>query len=177
MNESNSHDIEPKEKVAKVEGRFPNCDYHKTEKLLFGSPSPNNKSTLTVSVKGMPCYEAVYSIFITDKVGRELYKYSESFKNHTAIQWDDPGLDAVAEELVEATGNRSRKTSDELPPYKSVNETQAIEEFVPEEISASKYEDYRKKRLPLFYHKTGYESGRWLVFDQTKSKAVILLVY
>jgi hypothetical protein len=90
--------------------------------------------------------------------------------------WDNPDLAIEARSLVRGTGESTNwKNTSEIPFYPTdMNElanTYRVKIVVPK----AQYEKLKKMNLPLFYHLTSFSTWRYVAFDPTTKKAIVVL--
>lgn len=152
---------------------YPGCHIHKSRDVGFRNTT--SEDVLEVSIGTGPCYAATLTIVIRSKLGQVLYSYVAPFKRHTATNWKDPSLDKDATMFVEeliATGVSSSKR---LPPYlepRDYHDENSGEIKIPRQA----YEALRTNPRPMFVHANHYEGWQYVVFDEAKQEAVIVVM-
>jgi hypothetical protein len=151
---------------------YPSCHMHKSRDVSFRNGT--SKDVLEVSIGTGPCYAATLTVVLRSHVGEVLYSYVAPFKRHTAIHWEDPDLGKEAARFVEELVANGVGSSASLPPY--LDPSAYYEENYGEvRVPRQTYETLRGKPRPMFEHATHYEGWRYVVFDQTKGEAIIVL--
>ncbi len=149
---------------------YPSCNVQKDVRVAYSEKQPTD--TLSVRIKGWPCYKATLNIRITGKSGKVLYAYQEPFKSHVATQWDDNTLDEDAKALADRiTHVDSFKSTKQLPEWKPAD---AYYEDYYQELKVEKacYEGLRKQKWRTYTHPIHYEGWKVIVFDQEKKQTV-----
>ena len=151
---------------------YPDCDVSRQSLVSFAGP--DSKDQLAVTIQGSPCYEASLTISIASATGTRLYEYEASFKPHTAVHWEEPGLDGVAERLA-----------DRLVDPESFSLTSGLPQWLPEadyyeanyqviQISKEQYEELRTKDWVTYTHSVHYEGWRVVAFDPENQRSIIV---
>lgn len=153
---------------------LPPCSVARTAQIHFSNTS--SPDTLHVSVKGAPCWEGMASISITNKEGEVLYRRDQRFKSLNEVQWDDPEQSVLAQQFVDYTIEQGMVgNSSQLPPWEGSAEDFYEKNSTSPTVDPARYEDLRKLKLPVFYHRTYYEGGLHLVYDPKQRSALIIL--
>ncbi|MBI2522040.1 MAG: hypothetical protein HYV97_16605 [Bdellovibrio sp.] len=129
---------------------------------------------LKISINGNPCWEGVYEIRIMDKDGIELYNYTTEFKSLVAIQWDLIEIQD-AKNLIRKTNKEGVwKNTAEMPDFPTNMKAFHDKYSLSIQVEKEAYQDYKGMKLPIFFHFTGYESWRYVIYDSKLKKSVIL---
>jgi hypothetical protein len=147
---------------------------NETAKQTISFRTATSRDTVTVTIRGNPCHEALLSIQITSDTGKPLYSYEAPFKKHVATHWEDPGLPADAEKLAKRIAAQDeKKTTENLPPW--LPEADYYEEYYDViMVSQDQYEQLKKQKRPIFTHPTHYEQWKSVIYDPGTGKAQLL---
>lgn len=151
---------------------LPACDATAQKPLSFRTAT--SRDTVTVTIRGKPCHEALLSIRITSDAGKPLYTYEAPFKKHVATHWEDPELPRDAANLAKSIATQDeKKTTDSLPPW--LPEADYYEEhYNTIKVSREQYEQLKKQKRPIFTHPTHYEQWQSVIYDPGTGRAQLL---
>ena len=153
---------------------YPSCDITKEKEVSFRSFQ--SKDTLSVSVVGNPCYEAILTLEVVTESKERIYKYESEFQLHTPVSWEDPELDQVAEELAERIIQSAIGNTAELPiSFKCELPSESCVSYEKNTIPLGQYKKIREDALPLLSHPTYYEGWASYIFDS--EAMVVIKVY
>lgn len=153
----------------------PACDV--TEKAPVSFRSPTSHETVTVTIRGAPCYKALLSIIITHASGRPLYAYEAEFKQHVAMHGEDPELPERAAAFARRIADDWRanlETTDHLPPWQPEAEFYEAH-FNVIKVPKERYEQLRQQRRPVLTHPTHYEQWQSVIYEPSTDQAELLL--
>ncbi|MEO8461449.1 MAG: hypothetical protein ABI451_13035 [Dokdonella sp.] len=152
---------------------LPACNIERSALVAFSGTTPTDK--LSVSVKGAPCYKAIATFSITSKGGKVLYRYSQPFKELTAIAWDAADLDKVAESFVSETITKGMPGRSSALPMWTEPDKFYEANYTSLSVSHQRYDEIRKLDVPVFYHRTYYEGRRHVIYDPLLHEAVVVM--
>jgi hypothetical protein len=151
---------------------YPDCDVSRSMKIPFSSDYSTD--VLSITITGSPCYEASLDVSITSESGDRLYHYAAPFKPHIAIQWDDPGLAADAERLVERfTDDISFDRTADLPVWLPENDYYEANYQVVQ-IDRTYYDELREKDWSVYTHLIHYEGWKVIAYDRERERTVVV---
>lgn len=147
------------------------CHMHRAKDVSFRER--DSKDVLEMSIGTGPCYAATLTIVVRTELGEVLYCYVEKWKQHTAVNWQDPDLPDVAREFVEDSLSDAMDSAGSLPPYASI-ETKMFNATI--EITESEYERLRSEDQPVLFHLTGYEVWQYVAYDPPARASKVIIV-
>ena len=146
------------------------CHVHQSKEVSFRERG--SRDLLEMSIGTGPRYAATLAIVLRTDLGEVLYSYVERWKPHTAVNWQDPNLPDVAQQLVEDSLVDSVGNTASLPAYADIG----TEMFNPSvEITESDYEALRSEGRPMLVHLTGYEMWQYVVYDPSVKAAKVII--
>jgi hypothetical protein len=152
---------------AQTSGAYPACNIAKEREIHFRNGKA--KDLLQVSIKGAPCYQATLKIAIKTKQGLLLYSYEAPFKPHIAVNWEDIEVPRDPASFIERVFKYGPMNSHDLPGLSASDAQYRLE------LDEKSYERLRKENKPVFRHPVHYEEGRYLIYDETAKKPVVVL--
>ena len=146
------------------------CEHSASRLIPFEAPTASD--LLIVAIGPGPCHLASFSFTVTSHEGTVLYRYVSTFKQHTTMQWDDPGLIDEARRLVEDTASQALVARSEIPAP-MVPEADKEGDVVLA-VPASVYERLLDSGQPMLVHSTYYEGTMFVMFDPVTNSARIV---
>lgn len=148
------------------------CQLSIERPISFQSATSQDK--VTVAIGSGPCHSATLKLTISTNNGKVLYAYEAPFKQHLAVQWDDPELPSLARQFATEAAEKGLVAKKDLPKLGS--RKQITDEY-PFELIVSEQTYSRLLGIgqPIFHHATYYEGGRYITYDPKAKKAIIVI--
>lgn len=150
----------------------PSCELSIERPISFMSEYSHDK--VTVSIGPGPCFAAKLKITLTSEENKVLYAYTAPFKKHVVDMWNDPNLPEIAKEFAITTAERGIVLPKDIPhplPRNQVTEENPYELHV----SRATYSKLLAYGQPIFHHLTYYEGGRYIAFNPSTNKTVVVI--
>jgi hypothetical protein len=158
--------------AAEATAPYPACHMHKSRDVSFRNAT--SRDVLEIGIGTGPCYAATLTIVIRSQLGEVLYAYVALFKRHVATHWQDSSLDKDAARFVNEHIANGMGSSKGLPPHLEPNDYHA-EHGGEIKIPRLAYEALRRNPRPMFEHANHYEGWQYVVYDEAKGEAVIVV--
>lgn len=150
------------------------CKVRRSGPLAFRSEGAQD--TLHVSIEGTPCTQARLSIIVQAPDGAVLYRYDAPFPSHLTAEEARKPLPQAAEAFAASVFANAgiAGTTDALPPWADATAYYAEHQDAMK-IDRAAYEALRRVKRPIFWHATGAETWRSVVYDPQTQKGRVIL--
>lgn len=150
------------------------CTVQRSAPLAFRSAASHD--TLRVRIEGAPCAQARLTIVLQGPDGAELYRYEAPFPPHLTAEEAAKPLPQAAEDFAASVIANAgiAGTTDALPPWDDAVAYYA-EHRDAIRIDQATYQALRRVRRPIFWHATGSETWRSVVYDPQRHRGRVIL--